>query len=97
MQPSFRINSNGNDITQVVGDRLLSVKVTDQAGQKSDTCEITIDDRGQQLALPEIGTQLEVFLGYESLTKWHLCHRRGDRGAPTGDGEGAREGDVAGA
>ena len=69
MQPSFRINSNGNDITQVVGDRLLSVKVTDQAGQKSDTCEITIDDRGQQLALPEIGTQLEVFLGYESLTK----------------------------
>ena len=69
MQPQFRVNSNGNDITQAIGDRLLGIRVTDQAGQKSDTCELTIDDRGQRLGLPEIGTRLEVFLGYDSLTK----------------------------
>lgn len=69
MRPQFRVNSNGNDITQTIGDRLLAIRVSDQAGQKSDTCEITIDDRGQRLALPEIGTRLEVFLGYETLTK----------------------------
>ena len=69
MRPQFRVTSNGNDITAAISDRLLQLRVTDQAGQKSDTCEITVDDRGQEMALPQVGTRLEVSMGYEDLVR----------------------------
>lgn len=64
MKPGFSITSSGNDITQQIADRLLSIRVQDEAGQKSDTLEITLDDRGQELPLPEQKVQLKVSLGY---------------------------------
>jgi phage protein D len=64
MKPAFRVTSSGNDITQQIADRLLSIRVQDEAGQKSDTLEITLDDRGQELPLPEQKVQLKVALGY---------------------------------
>lgn len=64
MKPAFRIISSGNDITQKVADRLLSIRVQDEAGQKSDTVELTMDDRGQDLPLPNEKTELKVYLGY---------------------------------
>ena len=56
--------SSGNDITAQISDRLLSIRVQDEAGQKSDTVEITLDDRGQDLPLPTEQTELKVHLGY---------------------------------
>jgi phage protein D len=64
MKPAFRVISSGNDITAQIADRLLSIRVTDEAGQKSDTVEITLDDRGQDLPLPAEQTELKVWLGY---------------------------------
>jgi phage protein D len=64
MKPAFRVTSSGNDITQQISDRLLSIRVQDQAGQQSDTLEITLDDRGQALPLPEEKAELKVALGY---------------------------------
>ena len=64
MKPAFSIVSNGSDITSKLSDRLLSLKVTDEAGNKSDTCEITMDDRGENLELPEVGRELAVSIGY---------------------------------
>lgn len=64
MKPAFRVISSGNDITQQISDRLLAIRVQDQAGQQSDTLEITLDDRGQVLPLPDERTELKVFLGY---------------------------------
>lgn len=64
MKPGFRVTSSGNDITQQIADRLLSIRVQDEAGQKSDTLEITLDDRGQNLPLPEAKVELTVALGY---------------------------------
>lgn len=64
MKPGFRVTSSGNDITQQIADRLLSIRVQDEAGQKSDTLEITLDDRGQELPLPDEKVQLTVALGY---------------------------------
>lgn len=64
MKPAFRIVSSGNDITQQIADRLVSLRVQDEAGQKSDTVELTLDDRGQNLPLPEEQTRLEVAMGY---------------------------------
>lgn len=64
MKPAFRVTSSGNDITQQIADRLLSIRVQDEAGQKSDTLEIALDDRGQALPIPEEKTELKVWLGY---------------------------------
>lgn len=64
MRPAFRVISSGNDITAQISDRLLSIRVQDEAGQKSDTVDITLDDRGQDLPLPTEKTELQVFLGY---------------------------------
>lgn len=64
MKPGFRVTSSGNDITQQIADRLLLIRVQDEAGQKSDTLEISLDDRGQNLPLPEAKVELTVALGY---------------------------------
>jgi len=64
MKPGFSVTSSGNDITQQIADRLLSIRVQDEAGQKSDTLEISLDDRGQNLPLPDAKVELTVALGY---------------------------------
>ncbi len=68
MKPQFSVSSNGQDITSQISDRLLRLSVKDEAGLKSDTCQIDLDDRGQDLALPVTGVELEIKLGYETLT-----------------------------
>ena len=67
MKPQFSITSNGSDITSQIADRLLSLTVRDEAGTKSDTCSVVLSDKGQNLQLPNDGTELEVKLGYETL------------------------------
>lgn len=62
--PAFRILADGADVTQAIADRLLSVRVTDQAGQQSDSLEIALDDRGALLPVPRSGAWLKVWLGY---------------------------------
>jgi|LakMenEpi03Aug12_release.lakeMendotaPanAssembly.Ray.scaffolds.fasta_scaffold110617_4 phage protein D len=64
--PAFRIIANGNDITDLIRDRLISLRVTDEAGQVSDSLEITVDDREKRMPLPRTGTWIRVWLGYSS-------------------------------
>jgi phage protein D len=45
MTPDFRIHADSQDITERIQDRLLSLRVTDEAGIKSDTVELNLDDR----------------------------------------------------
>ena len=66
MKPAFRILADQNDVTDKVRDRLLSVRVTDEVGLCSDAVEIRLDDREGALVLPELGSRLEVSLGYVS-------------------------------
>lgn len=63
MHPKFLILADSIDITAQVADRLVSLTVTDEAGQKSDTAEITLDNRGSALALPSTGARLEIAVG----------------------------------
>ncbi|MGE9266424.1 phage late control D family protein, partial [Escherichia coli] len=73
MQPICRITSAGkpeNNVSDNLGDRLLSVEVIDEAESKSDRVSITIDDRARMndaavVALPLIGSTVEVTLGYK--------------------------------
>lgn len=65
MTPEFRILADSQDITDRIKDRLLSLRVTDEAGIKSDTVEIKLDDRDALVVWPEHGAELEVSLGYQ--------------------------------
>ncbi|MDR2676389.1 MAG: hypothetical protein LBC18_16390 [Opitutaceae bacterium] len=65
MTPAYTIISpDGQDITDRFRDRLISLSLTDEAGEKSDTLRITIEDVRRELAFPEPNTRLEVHLGY---------------------------------
>lgn len=65
MTPAFRIIHKNNDITAIFTDRLLSLKVTDEAGVTSDQLEITLDNRDRAIVIPEAGAELSIAMGYE--------------------------------
>ena len=68
MQPRFQIQADAVDISTAVGDRLIDLVVTDEAGIQSDELKLTLDDRrradGAIAQLPRIGSVLEVSLTY---------------------------------
>lgn len=64
--PAFKILADGTDLTQAIADRLVSLRITDQAGQQSDSLEIVLDDRQKRLPVPRQGAWLKVWLGYSS-------------------------------
>lgn len=66
MKPAFRVVADGADITGKIAERLLSLRVTDEAGITSDQVEIALDDRGGEINLPPTGAELSVSLGYEN-------------------------------
>jgi len=66
MKPVFRVTADGSDITAAIRDRLVSLRVIDEAGEDSDTLEIVIDDRDGVVELPRKGVELEVWLGFDA-------------------------------
>ena len=74
MIPAFRIVVDGHqDVTAAIRERLLSLRVSDEEGYKSDTVEIRLDDRGLPgqtggtVELPRRGAVLKVELGYDEV------------------------------
>ena len=63
MRPNFRILANQQDVTNTLRDRLLSLRITDEAGTQSDTVEIQLDDRDATIQWPRHGAELDIFLG----------------------------------
>jgi len=64
MTPAFRILHHDQDITARIADRLLDVRITDEAGITADQFELTLDNRDQAIALPGTGEVLVIELGY---------------------------------
>ena len=64
--PAFRLVADGTDLTNEIADRLVSIRITDQAGQVSDSLEIVLDDREKRMPVPRQGAWLKVWLGYSS-------------------------------
>ncbi|EEE38276.1 phage tail protein D [Rhodobacteraceae bacterium KLH11] len=64
MYVAYQIIADGTDVTGKFQDRLTSLTIIDEAGLKSDTVEIMIDDRDNLVALPEIGAKLKIALGF---------------------------------
>ncbi len=71
MTPYFALTANSQDVTELIRERLISLRVTDESGMTSDTITLSLDDRDHKHAWPEHGAQLECFLGYRetSLTR----------------------------
>ena len=67
MTPAYRIVVDGSqDVTAAVRERLLSLRVSDEEGYRSDAVEIRLDDRGGTVELPRRGAEMQVELGYEA-------------------------------
>jgi hypothetical protein len=64
MNPVFKILADQVNITSAIQSRLIDIRTTDEAGMKSDSCTITLDDKDGIIELPRHGAQLEVWLGY---------------------------------
>ncbi|WP_282094298.1 phage late control D family protein [Epibacterium ulvae] len=64
MKPLFQIIANGQDVSGNFQDRLISLTVIDEVGQKSDRVTLDIDDRAFAVALPETGAKLDIALGF---------------------------------
>ncbi|MEH6836043.1 hypothetical protein [Falsihalocynthiibacter arcticus] len=65
MKTAFLILADEVDITVLLADRLVRLTISDEAGLKSDTAQITIDDRDHILALPATGARLDISFGFE--------------------------------
>ncbi|MBI9110126.1 contractile injection system protein, VgrG/Pvc8 family [Maridesulfovibrio ferrireducens] len=61
-KPAYRVEADGNDITEAIRENLISLTITDEAGVKSDSLAISLHDKGYRL--PKAGGQLKVWLGY---------------------------------
>lgn len=64
MTPDFKIMAAGANITPQIKDRLVSLRISDEAGTKSDMLEITLDDRDGLVEIPLPGAPILVMLGY---------------------------------
>lgn len=70
MTPNFTLRANDTDITAKIKDRLIRITSTDEAGFKSDTLAVKLDNRDYEIAVPPKGATLELALGYgDALTK----------------------------
>lgn len=66
LKPTFEIFANGDLITPRFKNRLVSLEITDEAGETSDALTISIEDSKQNLELPRAGAELKILLGYEN-------------------------------
>jgi phage protein D len=64
MTPAFKFVMGGKDLTARLNKRLLNLTVTDEAGIKSDTFELTLDDTPPHIDLPTRGQKVVISLGY---------------------------------
>ena len=64
MHIAYQIIADNVDVTQKFLDRLVRLTIIDEAGHKSDTAEIEVDDRDHLVSLPQTGAILKIALGF---------------------------------
>ncbi len=71
-RPFFRVVVDGQDISNVLAPRLVSLTLTDAAGVQSDQVQITLSDTTLfgRLAEPRAGAEIRVWLGYPLQLKY---------------------------
>lgn len=67
-KPNFSVQAAGTDVTNRFADRLLGIVIElSSGGGAGDSMEIVIDDRGFNVAEPQIKDRLDIYLGYEGV------------------------------
>jgi phage protein D len=108
LNPTFRVLADSADVTAGIKDRLVSMRVTDEAGISSDVLEITLADHDPMapLSIPRTGAELEAFMGYDGLAQrmglfvadeielegWPAVMTIRARAAPYADSKGGKKG-----
>jgi phage protein D len=65
--PSFRIFSNGNELTSNYSDRMVSLDIVDSVDEQTDSLTLVLDtalEGEPEIKLPRPGDRIEVELGY---------------------------------
>jgi phage protein D len=65
LAPAFMLTQAGNDITQDISARLLSLTLTDNRGFEADQLDIELDDSDGLVSMPARGAVLALFLGWQ--------------------------------
>lgn len=64
--PIYRLEVDGNDISPLVVDRLISLSIKDNRGLVVDSVDIELDDSGGQLEIPPEGAIIQVWIGWSN-------------------------------
>lgn len=64
--PIFKIEVDGNDISPLVVDRLISLSIKDNRGLVVDSVDIELDDSDGQLEIPPEGAIIQVWIGWSN-------------------------------
>lgn len=68
LTPSFAVVRNGDDITNTIADRVISLRVSSyEGGGDTDQATLVVDDRDWNIDLPNVGdgaSTLGIYLGY---------------------------------
>lgn len=65
-RPSFRLTVGGQDITEHVNPRLISLQLTDNRGTEADQLDLALDDSDGKLEIPPHGASIQVWLGWNT-------------------------------
>lgn len=63
--PAFSITIAGNDVTELLDARLMSLTLTDNRGFEADQLDLELDDADGQIALPRRGAIINLSLGWK--------------------------------
>lgn len=64
-QVQYRLEVNGRDISQTVRPLLQRLQLRESRGEEADQLDITLDDSTGNLALPPVGANIALQLGYK--------------------------------
>ncbi|MCP3940530.1 MAG: hypothetical protein GY710_03495 [Desulfobacteraceae bacterium] len=72
MKPEIKLIANEENITELISDRLILLRITDGVGFESDMCQITLSNNvnGKRIKLPSTGAKLKIKIGYNGNLKY---------------------------
>lgn len=70
--PFIEVTVGGSPVSAGFYQRLNSASIHDAPGQDADTCELTFDDAGNQIAMPATGSIITVKFGFRDGGSWKM-------------------------
>lgn len=75
MQPIFKIEADGQDISALIQDYLVELSLRDSVGFESDTLELTLSNPKGLIAPPRRGARLSCWLGFNRQGQEQLYYK----------------------